>query len=200
MSPHPLPTPTSSAPLSPPCAGRRVRSRLPAAALLACCAACFAPAALAAATPLRPGLWDYALQTRTGDGPAMNLAQMLRSLPPSARPQIEAKLRQQGMSISRDGGLQICLDATSLASGHPPLHLHGGCAAHWSQPRPGDWKFRYTCPASKVTGSGSLRIASATSYASSYTVTTPQGSMSGQSQAHWVAPSCGSVPPLRNAR
>lgn len=153
-----------------------------------------------AAPTLQPGLWDYALQTRSGNGPSMNLAQMLRSLPPSARPQVEAKLRQQGMSISRDGGLQICLDATSLASGHPPLHLNGGCKAHWSQPSPGDWKFRYSCPASKVTGSGSLRIASATSYASSYTVATPQGDMSGQSQAHWVAPSCGSVPPLRTAR
>lgn len=199
MSPHSLPTPTAARHPHLRNPRRRIRGRLLAAPIAALCAACFAPPVLAASAALRPGLWDYTLQTRTGNGPEMNLAQMLRSLPPSTRPQVEAKLRQQGMSISRDGGLQICLDATSLAAGHPPLHLHGGCATHWSQPHPGDWKFRYSCPASKVSGRGSLHIASATSYASSYAVSTPQGAMAGQSQAHWVAASCGSVPPLRSA-
>ena len=153
-----------------------------------------------AAPTLQPGLWDYALQTRSGNGPSMNLAQMLRSLPASTRPQVEARLRAQGMSLGPNGNLQICLDSRSLAGGHPPLHLGGRCKAQWSQPSAGDWRFHYTCADPVVDGRGELRISSPTSYTSSYTVKNPQGSMSGQAQAHWVAKSCGAVPPLRETR
>ena len=164
-------------------------------ALLAPCAPSFA-----AAQSLRPGLWDYALQTRNGSGPPMNLAQMLRSLPPSARPQVEARLRAQGMALSPDGGLQICLDNASLAAGHPPLHLSGRCDVHWKHGDPADWSFHYACQSPDVQGQGSLHIASPTAYSSAYTVSGPHGSVSGQAKAHWVATSCGGVPPLRSAR
>ncbi len=163
--------------------------------LLALCAPGFA-----ATQALKPGLWDYALQTRNGSGPSMNLAQMLRSLPPAARPQVEARLRAQGMALSPDGGLQICLDAGSLAAGHPPLHLSGRCDVHWKHGDPADWSFHYACQSPVVQGQGSLHIASPTAYSSHYTVSGPHGSVSGQAEAHWVAASCGGVPPLRSAR
>lgn len=178
-----------------------LRPRLhPLSVLLAFGALAAGPVCRAAPVSLKPGLWDYALQTRSGDGPSMNLAQMLRNLPPSTRPQVEARLRAQGMSLSPDGSLQICLDAGSLAGGHPPLHLGGRCKAHWSQTAPGDWSFRYACTDPVVDGRGSLRITAPTAYESAYTVKNPHGSMSGKAQAHWVASSCGSVPPLRDAQ
>lgn len=167
------------------------------AALLGLGALAWSSASHAAPVSLKPGLWDYALQTRNGDGPTMNLAQMLRNLPASTRPQVEARLRAQGMSLSPDGTLQICLDAASLADGHPPLHLGGRCAAHWEQTSPGDWHFRYACQDPAADGRGSLRVTAPTAYESDYTVKNPQGSMSGQAQAHWVADSCGGVPALR---
>ncbi len=156
--------------------------------------------ALAAAAALKPGLWSYSLLTRRGDGPPMNLAQMLRSLPAAARPRVEARLRAQGMGIGPDGGLRICLDAGSLSAGHPPLHLPGRCTEHWKLSAPGDWNFHYACTQPTVDGRGSLRISAPTSYASDYTVTGPQGSVSGSAHAHWLASACGGVPPLGMAR
>ncbi len=179
------------------------RSRLlarVAAALLGVGLLALSAPGFAATQSLRPGLWDYALQTRNGSGPSMSLAQMLRSLPPSARPQVEARLRAQGMALSPDGGLQICLDAGSLVGGHPPLHLSGRCDVHWKHGDPADWSFRYACKSPDVVGRGSLHIASPTAYSSNYTVGGPHGSVSGQATAHWVAASCGDVPPLRSTR
>ena len=156
-------------------------------------------AALAAGSQaLRPGLWDYALQSRRGNGPEMNLAQMLSAMPPSARPQVEAQLRQQGMRLDAHGKLQICLDAKSVAAGHPPLHLAGHCNVAWKHPDATDWSFHYSCTAPSAEGQGMLHIASPTAYDSAYQVTGAQGPVSGQAQARWVAPSCGSLPPMRD--
>lgn len=181
----------------------RSRPTLPAlvvAALLAGGAVATATSCQAASVPLKPGLWDYSLQTQRGDGPPMNLSQMLASLPPSARPQVEARLRAQGMALGPDGALRICLDAASLAGGHPPLHLAGRCQEQWSLASPGHWSFHYACTAPSVDGHGKLRISSPTAYQSHYTVKGPQGSVSGDAQAHWVGASCGDVPPLRATR
>lgn len=172
----------------------RVRSLSVAALILAgACAPAWAQA-------LKTGLWDYALQTRRGDGPEMNLAQILASLPASARPQIEARLREQGMSLSADGGLQICLDAQSLAGGHPPLHLAGRCDVQWSHPDADDWGFHYECTTPSADGSGTLHVDSPTAYRSDYKVISPDGRVSGHAQAHWVSASCGAVPALRDPR
>lgn len=155
--------------------------------------------AAASAETLRPGLWNYALQTRRGDGPAMDLAQMLRSLPDSARPQLDARLREQGMALGPDGNLRICLDAQSVAPGHPPLHLQGRCDIDWAV-EPGDaWKFHYHCSDPTADGTGEMRISSATAYTSDYTVQSGQGSVTGKVQASWLGASCGSLAPLRES-
>ncbi|MBU6441899.1 MAG: DUF3617 family protein [Betaproteobacteria bacterium] len=150
------------------------------------------------AQTLQPGLWDYALQSRRGDGPEMNLAQMLSAMPATARPQIEDQLRQQGMRLDAHGQLQICLDAQSVATGHPPLHLAGHCEVKWKHPDAADWSFRYACTAPSANGHGTLHIASPSSYRSDYQVSGPQGPVSGKAQAHWVAASCGGLPPMRD--
>ncbi len=170
-----------------------------AAAALACAGLAGGACGAAAAAQLRPGLWNYSLQTRTGNGPTMNLAQMLDNMPPAARPQVEARLRQQGMSLSPSGVLQICLDARALAQGHPPLHLPGRCRATWIHADAADWTFRYHCDQGTVRGSGSLHIASDRAYSSSYTVDNGDVRVSGSAQAHWAASSCGTVPPLQDA-
>ncbi len=170
-----------------------------AGALLGASLLCAAPAALAAGSrTLRPGLWDYALQSRSGNGPEMNLGQMLSAMPPSARPRIEAQLRQQGMRLDAQGGLQICLDAKSVAAGHPPLHLAGHCTVAWKHPDASDWSFHYSCTDPSAKGQGMLHIASSTAYDSAYQVTGAQGPVSGQAQARWAAASCGSLPPMRD--
>ena len=180
---------------------RPLRPAAVAAALLGCSWIPVASTALAAGAPtLRPGLWDYALQSRRGNGPEMNLAQMLSTMPPAARPQIEAQLAQQGMRLDSHGGLQICLDAQSVAAGHPPLHLAGHCNVSWKHPDAADWSFHYACTAPSADGHGTLHIASPTSYTSAYAVTGAEGPVAGEAQAHWVASSCGSLPPMRDPR
>jgi hypothetical protein len=182
-----------------PLVSRLVRPTALAAALLGALLPLGGRAAFAASPQaLRPGLWDYALQSRRGNGPEMNLAQMLSAMPPSARPQIEAQLRQQGMRLDSHGGLQICLDAKSVAAGHPPLHLAGHCTVSWKHPDAADWSFHYACTAPSADGHGTLHIASPTAYNSAYAVSAAQGPVSGQAQAHWVAASCGDLPPLRD--
>ena len=170
-----------------------------AAALLSAALLPGARAALAAGSQaLKPGLWDYSLQSRRGDGPEMNLAQMLSAMPPSARPQIEDQLRRQGMRLDAQGRLQICLDAQSVSAGHPPLHLAGHCQVKWKHPDAADWSFHYACTEPSADGHGTLHIASPTSYRSDYQVSGPQGPVSGKARAQWVAPSCGGLAPMRD--
>ena len=152
------------------------------------------------AVGLKPGLWDYSVQSSTNGAPPVDLSQMMHNVSPAIKAEIEAQMKARGMATDLGKQtLRLCLSPAFVAAKRPPLHLSGNCKLHWSQPTQDDWDFSYACTRPTSSGKGQVVLASPTAYTTQFTAVTPQGTVSGTSKAHWVSSDCGGVPPLQPA-
>ncbi len=156
--------------------------------------------AQAAGMTLKPGLWDYTVQTSTNGAPQVDFAQMMRNVPPAMKAEIAAEMKARGMAMDLgNNSLRLCLSSQFVAAKHPPLQLSGQCKVHWSQPSAGLWNFSYACTQPASSGKGSVTLLSPTDYKTQFTAVTPQATIASSSEAHWVSSNCGGVPPLQIA-
>ncbi len=175
--------------------------RLPLAATLLTALALQLPAAAWAAGPLKPGLWQFQVDTSVNGGPAQNLAQMLAQAPPQVRQEMQAQLAKQGLAVD-DQGLKICLSPQVAALEHPPLHLNGTCKETWSQGSGSRWNFSFSCTGPDSTGQGHIDLTSPTAYTTDYTARVspapgvPVQTIQSSTRAHWLAADCGNVAAL----
>ena len=154
----------------------------------------------AQAFSLKPGLWDSSVQSSTNGAPPIDLSQMMQNVSPAIKAEIEAQMKARGMAMGPGKQtLRLCLSPAFVAAKRPPLHLSGNCKLHWSQPTQDDWAFSYACTRPTSSGKGHVVLASPTAYTTQFTAVTPQGTVSGTSEAHWVSGDCGGVPPLQRA-
>lgn len=152
----------------------------------------------AQAFSLKPGLWDYSVQSSTNGAPPVDLSHMMQNASPAIKAEIEAQMKARGMAMDLGNQtLRLCLSPEFVAAKRPPLHLGGQCKVHWSQPTQGNWDFSYACTQPTSSGKGRVALASPTAYKTQFTAVTPQGTVSSTSEAHWVSSDCGSVPPLQ---
>lgn len=175
----------------PPCRPRLLLQSLAIALLLL-------PATQAHAIGLKPGLWEYDVQSSTNGAPPVDLSQMMQNVSPAIRAEIEAEMKARGMGMDLGKRrVKLCLTPAFVAAGHPPLQLNGQCKAHWTQPAADQWDFSYACTSPTSSGEGHITLSSSTAYSTAFTTVTPQATVSGTSQGHWVSSDCGSVPPLQ---
>jgi Protein of unknown function (DUF3617). len=150
------------------------------------------------AVTLKPGLWDYSVQTSTNGAPPVDFAQMMHNVPPAMKAEIEAGMKARGMAMDLGNNtLRLCLSPKFVAAKRPPLKLNGQCKVHWTQPAAGHWSFSYVCTQPTSSGKGSVTLASPTNYQTQFTAVTPQATIASSSAAHWVSSDCGGVPPLQ---
>ncbi|MHB1666709.1 DUF3617 domain-containing protein [Thiomonas sp.] len=133
----------------------------------------------AQAFSLKPGLWDYSVQSSTNGAPPVDLSHMMQNASPAIKAEIEAQMKARGMAMDLGNQtLRLCLSPGFVAAKRPPLYLGGQCKVHWSQPTQGNWDFSYACTQPTSSGKGRVALASPTAYKTQFTAVTPQGTVS----------------------
>jgi hypothetical protein len=170
---------------------------------LACLAPCVAGSAWAQSPPpIKPGLWEVRSE-RELDGQKQQMPDMserLKNLPPEARAQIEAMMKQRGVDMSGGGGgMKICLTKESLDQGRWQNH-QGTCKTDFTSRSGSTWKWHTSCSQPVAETDGEATFTSAESYTvKTATTTNVQGAprtthMTMNSK--WLGADCGDVKPV----
>lgn len=153
------------------------------------------------APPIKPGLWQVRSE-REVDGQKSQMPDMsegLKSLPPEARKQIEAMMKQRGVDVGGGGDMKICLSRDSLDPGQWESH-QGSCKTDYSSRSGSTWKWHTSCqePASET--DGEARFTGPESYTvKTATTMTVQGETRTTRMtlnSKWLGADCGDLKPI----
>lgn len=170
-----------------------------------CLAAVTATAAQAQALPpIKPGLWEVAMER---DGAAQKMPDMserLKSMPPEQRKQVEAMMKQHGVDMtSGPGKLRICLNKESLNQGRWQGRGESDtrCKTDVSDRSSTSWKWHSVCtdPQSETTGEALFANSENYTVKSTTTMTLDGQTKTTQTTIHskWVGSDCGDVKPMQ---
>lgn len=154
------------------------------------------------APPIKPGLWQVRAE-REVDGQkaqAPDASERLKTLPPEARRQVEAMMKERGIDMGGgDNDMKICLSRDSLDPGQWQRH-QGTCTTDYSTRIGSTWRWRTTCrePVSETDGEAHF------TGPETYTVrTATRMIIQGQPRttrmtlaSKWLGPDCGDVKPI----
>lgn len=163
-------------------------------------AACAAVAHAQTAPPIKPGLWQVQSE-RTIDGQkAPDVSQQMANMPPEARKQMEAMMKQRGMDIS--GGvnnMKMCLTREQLDEGRWRSE-EGRCKTDFITRTATQWKWRSVCTQPPSESEGEANIASPERYTVKVTTVSQRKgeprNMQMTMNAKWLGADCGDVKPL----
>jgi hypothetical protein len=155
----------------------------------------------AQAQTIKPGLWESTSKVRTGNAQtdqAVSAAlSQLAVLPPAQRAQVEAAMKQNGVSLPQagsDGSLRMtaCVTPEMAARNELPLS-QGKCTSQQTRVAGGvDVAFSCTEPASS--GTAQVRLQGDSAYTATIQVTNDTGAgpqrATVESSGRWVAASC----------
>jgi hypothetical protein len=156
--------------------------------------------------PIKPGLWLIHM-TQEGEGMA-NMAEMdaqMKKMPPEARKQVEAMMKQHGVDIASPGDLKICLNKDSLAQGWQGGAPNARCKTDYAVRSGNTWQFHQSCPDPHPSETdGEASFTSAEQYAVKTTTTTAMGgqmkTMKMTAVSKWLGADCGDIKPVQPAR
>jgi hypothetical protein len=164
-----------------------------------------APLAASAQTsttpPIKPGLWEAVSQREVDGQKASDPTDAMKKMPPEARKQFEATMRQKGMDVGAGGGaVKICLSRETLDQG-TWQGRSGGCTTDFTSRTAASWKWRSQCTQPPSTGEGEALFTSPEAYTVKSTMTS---TIQGKAQttrmivnAKWLGADCGSLPPMK---
>ena len=72
--------------------------------------------------PMKPGLWEIQptvqlpSPSQNGTRPTLDMSQVMQSMSPQMRGQMEALLQKQGVSMGANGGIRICITRAMIES------------------------------------------------------------------------------------
>ena len=181
---------------------RTAPALLPLAAWLVL-ATCTLPAL--AQSQLKPGLWEYSMQMKSGDGQTeatMARAQeQLAKMPPEQRKQMEAMLAKNGVAMgAKANTVRVCLSKEAAERGEPPQN-DGRCKHETLQRSGSSMKFRFSCAGEPPSsGEGEYTFAGPGSYTGHMVMTTV---VKGQAKrmemnqtGQWLSADCGGLKPI----
>jgi len=159
---------------------------------------------------LKPGLWevknistviDGVDKTAQMSGMVDRMHQMMASLPPEQRAQMEARLKQSGVSQGGDGGFQICVTAEMAKRDRPIVDRQGQCQPVSVTHNGNQTSYAFSCSANGRTTSGT-GVATANGNVITAHVNMSTQEANGQShvleqetQLNFVSADCGDVKP-----
>jgi hypothetical protein len=159
-------------------------------------------AAHASAQTIKPGLWESNSKIKTGNAQtdqAMSMAmQQLANMPPAQRAQLEAMMKQNGVSMPRqgaDGGMAItaCVTPEMAARKELPLNQKGKCTST-QEAVAGGINIAFTCTEPASSGNGQIRFDGDTAYTMTMNVTNSTGSgpqkVVVESSGRWIGATC----------
>ena len=158
--------------------------------------------AQAQAQTIKPGLWELNNKVKTGNAQtdqAMGMAlKQLANMPPEQRAQIEAMMKQNGVSMPQSGGdggmvLTACVTPEMAAKKELPLNQKGKCTSK-QEPVAGGMNISFSCTDPASSGQGTLRFNGDSSYTMNMNVSTaasgqPQN-VTVESTGRWLSASC----------
>ncbi len=191
-------------------------NRLLSAVLVAPCTgllvlfAAAAPAQAQTAPPIKPGLWQLSSE-REVDGKKMpDPMERMKDLPPEARQQMEAMMKQRGIDMGAGGAQKICHTRESLDQGRwrgaNDDNAEARCKTDITQRSGNAWKWHSSCKQPDAEMDGEAVFANPENYTVKTLMTTQR---QGQARtmrmtitARWVGADCGGLkpvqPPARN--
>ncbi len=150
--------------------------------------------------PLKPGLWQVQSEREVDGQKAPDPMEMLKSLPPESRKQMEAMMKQRGFGVGSDGVQKICHSRESLDQGK-----WGGdsesCKTDITSRSPTVWKWRSSCTQPAYEGSGEAHFAGPENYTVKNLMTTQHEGKARTTRmtltARWLGPDCGDLKPIQ---
>ena len=155
------------------------------------------------APPIKPGLWQVQSQ-REVDGQKTQMPDMsehLKNMPPEARRQMEAMMKQRGVDMS--GGsmndMKICLSRDSVDPSQWE-RTQGTCKTDYVTRSSSTWKWHTSCREPAAETDGEAHFTSADSYTvKTATTMTIQGQMRTTHMtlnSKWLGADCGDLKPV----
>ena len=159
----------------------------------------------ASAQSTAPGLWE--IRNRMGGNPEMEKAmadmqQQLAAMPPAQRQQMEAMMRQNGMSVGAGGAmtLKVCITPEMAARAELPSQTEGDCTMTVVSRSGNTLKSKFVCQNPPSTGEGSFTLSGDKAYTSHMVMRTTRNgkpeTLTVDGDARWLSASCGNVKPL----
>jgi len=156
------------------------------------------------APPIKPGLWQTKVQQ---DDPEMaakmrEMEAQLKNLPPEARKQIDAMMKQQGISLGAPGVIKMCFSKEQLSEeGWQGLQQRGDCKVDTTR-QGKHWKFRASCPPpnASVTEGEAVFLSPERYTVKSSTTTSVAGQpkvMKTSAESTWLGADCGDLKPIQ---
>lgn len=163
-------------------------------------------AAHASAEAIKPGLWELHNKVKTGNAQtdqAMNMAlKQLANMPPEQRAQMEAMMKQNGVSMPKAGGdgamvLTACVTPEMAARKELPMNQQGKCSSK-SEPVAGGLNISFSCIDPASSGQGTLRFNGDSAYVMDMNVTSEAGgrpqTVQVESTGRWLGATCPAKP------
>jgi len=177
-----------------------LRHALSASALLV-----VATLASAQPAPIKPGLWQMRMEQ---DNPEMaarmrEAETQMKNMPPEARKQMEAMMKQHGVNISTPGEIKMCLSQEQLSQEGWQGRRDDSSGCKNDTTRSGNtWKFHTVCPAPhKSQTDGEATFVSPERYTVKSTTTTGEGAeaktMKMSVVSTWLGADCGDIKPIQ---
>lgn len=166
--------------------------------------ACAAGAAWAQQPPIKPGLWQIHVEEDSGEMAARmrEMEAHMKNMPPEQRKQVEAMMKQHGVSMGSPGDMRICLSKEQLARDDwQGRREQSGCKTDTT--RSGNtWKFHSSCPAPQASETdGEAVFASPENYTVKSTTTSSEGGQSRTMKmtavSKWLGADCGDIKPAQ---
>ena len=160
------------------------------------------PAAQAqTAPPIKPGLWQVQGEREVNGQKAPDPMEQMKNLPPAARQQMEAMMKQRGVDMGQGGGLQkICHSRESLDQGR---WKNDGerCKTDITSRSAVAWKWRSVCTQPDAEMDGEAVFTNPENYTVKTLMTSQRGgkpqTMRMTITAKWVGADCGDLKPVQ---
>lgn len=151
--------------------------------------------------PIKPGLWHIQSE-RELDGKKMpDPADQFRNLPPQARQQMEAMLKQRGVETSGGGGIKICQTKETLSKQDWQQTTPTQCKTEVTSQTPQRWSWESVCSAPMAsTSKGETIFQSSEAYTANVKTVSDRGgktqTMTMRMAGRWIGADCGDVKPI----
>ncbi|WP_297478527.1 DUF3617 domain-containing protein [Ferrovum sp.] len=153
--------------------------------------------------PMKPGLWEIQptvqlpSPSQNGTRPTLDMSQVMQSMSPQMRGQMEALLQKQGVSMGANGGIRICITRAMIEQNRLPQK--NGCESSVTSQSGDKYKLHFSCGNPPTTGEGEVVFQNSEAYTTQVEITHPeQGkelSVTMESSAKWLGSDCGSLQP-----
>ena len=150
--------------------------------------------------PIKPGLWQVQNEREVDGQKAPDPMEQMKNLPPEARKQIEAMMKQKGVDLGQGGVHKICHSRESLDQGKWKGDSER-CKTNITSRTASSWKWHSSCTQPEIESDGEALFSSPENYTVKNTMT-----MKHQGQprttlmtitAKWLGADCGELKPLQ---